>query len=443
MSELSFTLYTDPFGFSNMIGHFFAIFAYYLFYRTLVVSIIYRPQRIIFRDYVNNQEKLLENQDKLREYARQLQLEKNEDEALLSSIGDGVVATDNCGRIMFANRAFSDLFDLANTELINRNLDSVVPLVDDGGRKVPIEKRPLGLILYSMKNTQKIMKTDQFSFKRKDKVIIRLLITASPIINKGRITGVIGIYRDITKEKDLERTKSELISFAAHQLRTPLTTLGLTTELLYSGKKKIDKETRENLNYLKQDIDSMAHLVNTFLNVSRVETGRLKINPELDDVKLMIKEMVNRAKKVAKQKEITIIETYANHMPYIKVDQNIFNTIIENLLMNSIKYTPENGQVVVKATTLPKNLLVEIVDSGPGIPASEHGKVFDSMFRGSTSHGAEGLGLGLYIVRSMIKQCGGKVWFESPSPYHINSDIIGTTFYFSLPLTGMKQQKMK
>ena len=442
LAELAFTLYTDPYGYSNMIGHFFEIAAYYLFYRALIVSTIFEPQTILFKELKESEAELKEKQSKLRVYARKIEDEKNEDEALLKSIGDGIVATDSCGRIIFANDAFIELFGLEHSVVANRNLDTILPLINEQGEKVPFDNRPLGTIIKSVDSKKKVFKSDQFSFISRDKTIIRLLVTASPVLSKGRMTGIISVYRDITREKDLERTKSEFVSFAAHQLRTPLTTIGLTTELL-SSRKKIDKDTKENLEELKKDIGIMSRLVNTFLNVSRIETGKINIIPELDDVRPMIKEVVNQVRAQAKEKNIIIEEKINGKIPYIKVDQNIINIIIENLLTNAIKYTPENGNISLVAKVMKGKLLIEVTDSGVGIPRSEQSKAFDRMFRADNVHKHDGAGLGLYLVRSVVRQCGGKVWFESPSPHYVGTEHTGTTFYFSLPLSGMKAKIIK
>jgi NtrC-family two-component system sensor histidine kinase KinB len=250
-----------------------------------------------------------------------------------------------------------------------------------------------------------------------------------------------GICRDITREKELENTKLEFVSFAAHQLRTPLTTLKLTTELIVDQGKKIDPGLKEIILDLKKDIDNMDKLVDTFLNVARIQSGRLSVTPEIENVGILISDVMAQSRVLAEAKGISIECNFEENIPLIKIDQHIFYIILENYVTNAIKYSPDNQPIFVEAKLINKNLQVGVTNGGIGIPRADHLKVFNRMFRSKNTTGAEGSGIGLYLVRLIAKQCGGKVWFESPSPYYKNDPKnTGSTFYFSLPLSGMKKK---
>jgi PAS domain S-box-containing protein len=440
-TELTLALYNDA-GIINLVGHFFEIIAYYLFYRALVFKVIYKPEGVIFRELKESEKELRESNAKLHSLSIRLAKEKEETQALLSSIGDGVVATDSCGRITFVNQSFMDLFDLDHKEILDSNLGELLPMYDEKGKFVPLSQRPIGKALYHTFGTRvRVVQNDRFYFKKKDNSVIRLFLTASPILNHGRLVGVMGICRDITKEKELENTKLEFVSFAAHQLRTPLTTIKLTTELLSRSKKRMNPDMRETISNMDKDIDVMKKLVDTFLNVARIQSGKLQISPAKEDVHVLIKDVIVQSNILAKAKNIKIEENFDKDIPSIKIDQNIFYIILENYITNAIKYSPENELVIVQTKLDPKHLQIEVTNGGVGIPRVDHLKVFNQMFRSNNTTGAEGSGIGLYLVRLIAKQCGAKVWFDSPSPHYKNDPKnIGSTFYLSLPLSGMKKR---
>lgn len=185
----------------------------------------------------------------------------------------------------------------------------------------------------------------------------------------------------------------------------------------------------------------MTALVNTFLNVSRIQLGKLKISPELDDVRVIIDDVVKRKKILANNKKIKIEKFFDNNVPLVKIDHNIFNIIMENFIDNAIKYSPEKETVAVSCGVREKDLFIEVTNAGVGIPKTAHHKIFSQMFRADNTEKIEGSGLGLYLVRSIVDQSGGKVWFDSPSPHLFEKNNRGSTFYFSLPLSGMKTKK--
>jgi signal transduction histidine kinase len=232
------------------------------------------------------------------------------------------------------------------------------------------------------------------------------------------------------------------VSFAAHQLRTPLTTLKLTTELIIERRKKIDPGMKETIFNLKRDIDNMDKLVDTFLNVARIQSGRLNIVPEVEDVKALLRDVISQSNTIATEKGVSIEEEFQEALPFIKIDQNSFYIIMENYITNAIKYSPPNMSVVVSAKITGKDLEIEVTNGGVGIAKADHPKIFNQMFRASNTGEIEGSGIGLYLVRLIAKQCGGKVWFESPAPrYKSDPGNHGSAFYFSLPISGMKRRK--
>ncbi|MBI4708961.1 MAG: PAS domain S-box protein [Candidatus Portnoybacteria bacterium] len=376
-------------------------------------------------------------EEKLISYAKRLEQEKAKDEALLSSIGDGIVATDFSGKILYANKAFEELTGRKLETLKDKQLVRAVPLLDRRGNLIVPEERPTLLALSSGKKITASAITSPSSFYiQKNKIKIPLAITATPIILDDKIIGAISVFRDITIEKEIDQAKTEFISMAAHQLRTPLATIGLTSEMLLRGVAgEINKEGKEYLKDISKDIKSMAEMIETFLNVSRIELGTFPMEPKASSIIQITDNIINEVMPQIKSKKLRLNKDYEKNLPTIKIDAKIMRIVLENLLSNAIKYTPPKGQISIGIKKQKSDAVIKVSDTGLGIPLNQQSKVFAKMYRaGNVGEKTEGVGLGLYVVKSAIEQASGKVWFES-------KENQGTSFYIAIPLSGMKKKE--
>ena len=176
----------------------------------------------------------------------------------------------------------------------------------------------------------------------------------------------------------------------------------------------------------------MVELVNSLLGVSRMELGTFISNPVLTDVTGLIKDICNEQKINVDEKEITLDFIIENNIPIIETDTRYLNMVIQNLISNAIKYTPQKGSITISIGLEKdkKNILFKVIDTGIGIPEKEQGKIFNKLFRAKNvldGNYISGTGLGLYIVKSIVENSGGKVWFESV-------ENVGTTFFVRLPI---------
>ncbi len=192
----------------------------------------------------------------------------------------------------------------------------------------------------------------------------------------------------------------------------------------------------------------MGDLVGTLLNVSRLELGTFSIEPSTVDVSALSKSELNEMKPTITEKKITIKETYGENISEFQADKRLLTIVLQNLLSNAVKYTNNEGEVSISIETLTEGALLDgrkmteeslaitIKDSGIGVPKSQQDKIFTKLFRAdnAASSRTEGTGLGLYIVKAIVEQSGGQVWF-------ISEENIGTTFYVSFPRTGMKKKE--
>jgi len=236
--------------------------------------------------------------------------------------------------------------------------------------------------------------------------------------------------------KKLDQLKTEFISVASHQLRTPLTAMRWGLEFLSSGKKgKLTKGEKETIDDLTQTNNRLIKLVNELLNISRIDEGRLRVDPKPTDLAILIQSCFNDFNPLIEQKKLKLIERY-DKLPKINLDETVISKAFINLFSNAIKYSRDKKTLTVQLKIEKSNVILSIQDEGIGIPKKDQENLFKKFYRAANAvtHQTEGNGLGLYIAKSAIEISGGKIWFES-------QENIGTTFYVSLPLTGSKPVK--
>ena len=354
-------------------------------------------------------------------------------EVLLSSIGDGIVAVDVTGSILFVNQAFIDLVKKGRAELLNKNVEAAVSLEDEKGRPLPRGLSPIYLALTKGRKISLDFFSPTFYLRQKDN-LAPLAITAAPVILDGATIGAIAVFRDISKEKAVDQAKTEFVSLASHQLRTPLSSIALSIELLLRGASgEISPEQRKYLSEAYNSTKIMAELIKVLLDISRIELGTLVVQPEPINLAESLNNLLDELKLQLDSKRMILKKHYAV-APIIQFDKNILRTTVENLVTNAIRYTPDGGTIAV---SLEKNdhheILLKIADNGCGIAEKDQTRIFSKLFRADNakSISSEGAGLGLYLVKSLLIKIGSHIWFES----ELNK---GTTFFVAIPVNGKK-----
>ncbi|MDA3840410.1 MAG: ATP-binding protein [Patescibacteria group bacterium] len=272
--------------------------------------------------------------------------------------------------------------------------------------------------------------------KNKTEYIYQVLIT--PIHDyKNKIIGSAIIMQDVTHLKYIDKMKTEFVSVASHQLRTPLTAIKLFTEMLINEQVgKMSKEQKEYLSNVYDSTERMVGLVNDLLNVTRIESGRLMINPEPVDLDKFLISLLAEAKPLAAIKKVKINYRAKKNLALIPLDKGLVRQVYHNLLTNAIRYTKNGGKVTVLVKENKDNFIVTVSDSGIGIPKKVQNRIFEKFFRADNAVkvATEGTGLGLYVSKMIIESSGGKIWFKSIKGK-------GTTFFVSLPKKGMKKKE--
>jgi PAS domain S-box-containing protein len=379
-----------------------------------------------------DKDKYLENQQKATlNILEDVEIEKTRYEALLTGIGDGIIATDNETRVLVINQAAEKILGWKKEEVYGKKLIEVFTVVDEKGQMIPESERPINKAVSTMKPVSTSVNSNIF-YSGKNGIKVPVALNASPVIVNGKLIGVIDVFRDITHEKDVDRMKTEFISLSSHQLRTPLSAIKWFGEMLLAGDAgKLLPEQVEFVTNINESTERMIALVNSLLNISRIESGRIIIDPVPTSLPNLVDDVVKEVRNKVDEKKQNLIISVHPDLPLINVDPKLIREVYKNLLTNSIKYTPAGGEISIFISKNEKEIVSQITDNGYGIPEAEQKKVFAKFFRAENivKLETEGTGLGLYLVKAVVESSGGRVWYES-------REGNGTTFWFALPLTG-------
>ncbi len=243
---------------------------------------------------------------------------------------------------------------------------------------------------------------------------------------------------ELKKNKyEVDRAKMEFVSLASHQLRTPLSTMKWHLKMLLKGDAgKLKKDQQAFIEVVDISNDKMINLVNSFLNISSMMSGKMIIDPKVTNIKELVDSLVKDVSLDLKDKDITCT-VKLGRLPEIITDPILVNQVFINIIGNSIKYSPKGAKIDItaKRDADKKNIVISIKDTGYGIPEADRQKVFAKFYRSTNiqKYETEGTGLGLYIVKAIVEALGGTIWFES-------EEGKGTTFSFTLPIAGAKPQ---
>lgn len=362
--------------------------------------------------------------------------EKTKIDSLLSSIGDGVIATDINANVIFINKAAGDMLGWKLEEVLGKRIYDILQMVDDKGKQIKEKERPFHIALEEKKKFLVPIQSPHYYIKKNgDKFPVSVIV--SPVLIGDKLIGAIDVFHDITHEAAVDRAKTEFVSLASHQLRTPLSAINWYTEMLLAGDAgKITKDQKQYLEEVYRSNKRMVDLVNSLLNVSRIDLGTFAIVPEPIDIVEVSKSVLAELIPMIKTKKMNIEENYDKKLPKIKVDAKLIRIIFQNLLSNAVKYTPDEGRVSVSIKKQDENVSIKVEDTGYGIPEKDQARIFEKLFRADNIREKEtdGTGLGLYIIKSILEQSGGSIKFES-------KENKGTTFYVTIPLSGMKAKE--
>lgn len=358
--------------------------------------------------------------------------------AILASIGDGVFVVDMKQRITMLNPVAQELTGVSEAEALGKQYTDVLRFEFEKN-----QKRNSSFIEKALKGAVSDMGPVTMLIKR-DGTRIAVADSAAPIRDaNGNLTGAIVVFRDISKEHDLDKAKTEFVSLASHQLRTPLSAINWYSQMLLGGDAgKLTKVQHEYIKEIFEGSQRMSDLVNSLLDVSRLELGKLPSQPVPTSMQAIIRDIEKELAVIVKGRQLNLTIDL-QELSMVTADPKQLRIIAQNLMSNAVKYSNMKGEISVtfrlateedmKQAKLRKPgafWFFSVVDNGYGIPAKQQSKIFGKLFRADNVRklDVEGTGLGLYIVKEVVDKMGGKVWFTS-------TEGKGAAFYVVAPMT--------
>lgn len=349
--------------------------------------------------------------------------------AVFYAIADGVVLTDPSGNITAMNRAVEVLSGWSEPDALGLPSHEVLPLHDDQGRIVPPQSRPLARAIAT--GDPKADDDRHTELVRRDGAHVPVAVSSAPILDpSGRVTGGVDVLRDVSREREVDELKSALISMVSHELRTPLTLIHGFAELLTI--RELDPERRRAaLEEILGASRRLARLIDDLLSVSRIESGRMVIDPRPVDLRLLVRRTL--APFQAMSSRHVLRADIPLHLPVIWGDSDKLEQILTNLIGNALKYSPAGGEVQITAHAEEQTIRIDVHDQGIGMSLHEMARLFEKFYRVDRDEvqATNGTGLGLYITKRLVEMHGGEIWAESVAG-------VGSTFSFTLPLSDLQ-----
>jgi PAS domain S-box-containing protein len=388
----------------------------------------------IAEDLKNEEEKL--SQEKLK--AETLANDLLKFKLALDNASDQVIITDPEGMVVYVNSVIEKVTGYTPEEVVGKKAGA-------------LWKLPMQIEFY--KNLWHVIKEEGKPFigevqnRRKNGEIYMAMISISPVTDKyGKVIFFVGIERDITKEKEIDKAKDEFISLASHQMRTPITAINWYTEMLLDGDAgALNAKQKNYFEEIYGASQKMGGIVKSFMHILRLETGSASFRPVTVDIAEIAKDAIKETQIVTGEKHLHVIEHYKEQLPQVISDEEFVRIILQNLISNAAKYSVDNGDldvsldiatdgcVVAGKTVREDSIIIIVRDTGIGISEGDKDKIFTKFFRSENAKRRDpnGNGIGLYMTKFMVDAIGGTIWFSS-------EEGKGTIFYVLIPLKPHK-----
>jgi len=351
---------------------------------------------------------------------RSLSGERNRSSAILRSMVEGVAVIDAQERLVFCNRAFSEIWNLDSAAVEGRPLIEAVRNSD-----------LVGLIRRALRGEEGLRSEIAMGIVQHR----NFSVTATPVqaleaasLNE-KPSGAVVVLHDVTELRRLERVRHDFVANVSHEFKTPLTAIQGFAETLLSGALEDPRNNRRFLEIIRDHATRLAVLTDDLLKLARIEAGKL----EVQFVPVQLAEVIERCTETsllkASRKRIVLEAEVPTTLPAVHGDASLLRDVVQNLLDNAIQYTPEGGRVRISATAGPREAVVTVDDTGIGIPLADQERIFERFYRvdAARSREAGGTGLGLSIAKHIVEAHGGRLWVESEVGH-------GSKFSFSVSL---------
>ncbi len=355
------------------------------------------------------------------------------DRTILSSIHHGVIVTDPQGRVIDANPAAVQMMGQSRLEEIHGRSVVEVLRLSHHHQFLPEQEHP---VMHCLKSRTEVRPhpQEQSSLERPDHSRIPVMLIASPLLSEDQLLGVVVVFHDVTEERKLDYMKSEFISLASHQLRTPLSTISWYVELLQTDDRdKLTETQKAYVDEMHVAGQRMARLIDALLHVSRLEGGGITPMKQNVDLVALIRDVAEDERALAKDRKISMELRLPSGLTLV-TDPTLVQIILHNIISNAVKYSEAGDSIGISLSQTEETVAVTVQDTGVGIPEKEQRYLFTRLFRASnaTKVDTTGSGLGLYISRMLAEQLKGRISF-------LSTEGKGTSFMLELPLENPKK----
>lgn len=350
--------------------------------------------------------------NQLQESQSTTESERRKLASVLSNMTDGVIATDRKGRVSLINDSALDMLRTTRELVLNRPITSVLSL----------EKE------YTFEDLIDLKESLSLDFSTEEEPYILRAAFSVTQRETGYVTGLIAVMHDNTEQEKIDMERREFVSNVSHELRTPLTTMRSYLDALAEGAWQNEEIAPKFLHVTQTETERMIRLVNDLLKLSRMDSEEYELNREFVDFNKFFSAIIERF-EFSKSQSVQFQRQFTDESLFVEIDPDKMTQVIDNIISNALKYSPDGGTVRFGIEKAEDDILVSIADEGMGIPQDMVKRIFDRFYRAdrARSRAMGGTGLGLAIAKEMIQAHGGTIWAES-------EEGKGTTIFFTLPL---------
>lgn len=359
----------------------------------------------------------------------QSESERRRLDSVLSHMTDGVIATDRHGNVIILNQMALSFLDIKEKEAVNKPITKILGLADDVSAQELIGNQQEMMITVNEGTPDEMILHASFSLIRR--------VT-------GFVSGAVCVLHDVTEQQKNENEQRQFVSNISHELRTPLTSLRAYIEALNNGAWKDPEIAPQFLEVTQEETERMIRMINDLLSLSRMDRGVAKMDLEWVNFNDFLSHVLNRFDMIVKkdaekgqegEKKYSIKRKITNQDLWVEIDTDQMMQVIDNIMNNAIKYSPDGGVITVGLSQSQNQIILSISDQGLGIPKKDLNKIFDRFYRVDKARSREqgGTGLGLAIAKEIVEAHKGRIWADS-------QEGKGSTFYISLPFEPMSEE---
>lgn len=345
---------------------------------------------------------------------------------VLTHMTDGVIATDRHGNITIINETALDFLGKTEKDVIGKPITNLLGLKD--------------VTIQDLLSTQQELVV-RVNDNTRDEMILHANFSLIQRVT-GFVSGLVCVLHDITQQQKNEREQQQFVSNVSHELRTPLTSLRAYVEALNDGAWKDPNIAPQFLHVIQDETERMIRMINDLLSLSRMDRGVARMDLEWVNLNDFVNHVLNRFDMMLKsdsdkmhKKKYTIKREFPHQALWVEIDTDKMMQVIDNIMNNAIKYSPDGGVITVRLLQAQKHVILSISDQGLGIPRKNLNKIFDRFYRVDKARSRKqgGTGLGLAISKEIVEAHHGRIWADS-------AEGAGSTFYISLPYEAISEE---